>query len=128
MVRQDSHRKTLKIAPFSVGIHAKLFDERKTMLVPHLTSSNNSQNLVKHLAEPAATLSTSSCSPRQIHFIPPPAPAHLAAVILALLKQWKRPVSMSLRPTSIIRYGNGSWVKKPHFLWCAFARITNIFH
>lgn len=47
--------KTLRIAPLSVGIHAMLFDERKNMLVPHLTSPNNPQNLVKHLADPSAT-------------------------------------------------------------------------
>lgn len=45
--------KTLKIAPLSAGVHAKLFDERKNMLVPHLTSSNSPLNLVKHLADPA---------------------------------------------------------------------------
>lgn len=80
----------LKIAPLSVGTHAKLFDEIKNMLVPHLTSSNDPLRLVKHLA---------SCSPRQTevtalyHLML----SRLTAVLLALLKHLmeKRPESMS---------------------------------
>lgn len=81
------------------------------MLVAHLTSSNNPQNLVKHLADPAATdLPVQQDKSTLSHLLPP---AHLAAVILALsCSQWERPESMSLRPTNINRYGNGSWVKK----------------
>lgn len=121
--------KTLKIAPLFVRMHAKLFDERRNMLVPHLTSSNNPQKLVKHLSDPPSTLTRFSRS-WSTNPLYPTSCYQLTWQQICLYcwnSQQNRPASRSLRPTNIIRYGKGSWVKKSLFLWCTFARITLYF-